>query len=74
MWKKKSNTKILSQNKEYGKTKSVTEYYIICTLCIVGNPAGSGPLEMCNYCGGDSRPWEKAKDKMYKAMEKTLCC
>lgn len=50
------------------------------SLHIVGNPTGPGPLEMCNYCERDNRLWEKAKDKMYKAMKKnallqaiTLC-
>lgn len=55
-------------------SQSVTEYYVICTLCIIRNPTGYGPLEMRNYCEGDNRLGEKAKDKMQKAMKKTLCC
>ncbi len=56
------------------KSQSVTENYAFYTLCIVGNPTASGPLQMCNYWELDNRLWEKAKDKMHKATKKTLCC
>lgn len=64
----------LKTNNKAKQSQSVAEYYAICTLCKVGNPTGSGSLEMCNYCEQDNRLWEKAKDKMHKAAEKTLCC
>lgn len=45
-------------------------YHFICTLCIVRNPDKCQTTWDVQLLWG---AWEKTKDKMNKATEKTLC-